>query len=70
MSRVQLPRPVILVPLGPVRVIAQWQLGPGIVIVEIRDHIVYNIVICIEPDWILETWPPIYRGHERSSRDK
>jgi hypothetical protein len=21
-----------------------------------------NIVICIEPDRILETWPPIYRG--------
>jgi hypothetical protein len=22
----------------------------------------FDIVICIEPDRILETWPPIYRG--------
>jgi hypothetical protein len=29
-----------------------------------------NIVICIEPDWFLETWPPIYRGPERMVRDK
>jgi hypothetical protein len=29
-----------------------------------------NIVICIEPDQILETWPPIYRGQERPARDK
>jgi hypothetical protein len=29
-----------------------------------------NIVICIEPDRILETWPPIYRGQERLARDR
>jgi hypothetical protein len=39
-----------------------WKLGPNIIIVKIRDHIVNNVVICIEPDQIFETWPPIYRG--------
>jgi hypothetical protein len=29
-----------------------------------------DIVICIEPDRILETWPPIYRGQERPARDR
>jgi hypothetical protein len=29
-----------------------------------------DIVICVEPDWILEIWPTIYRGHERPARDK
>jgi hypothetical protein len=29
-----------------------------------------NIVICIEPDRFLETWPPIYRGQERPARDR
>jgi hypothetical protein len=47
-----------------------WKLGPSIVIVEIRDHIVIRIVICIEPDRFFETWPPIYRGQERPARDK
>jgi hypothetical protein len=32
-----------------------WKLGPGIVIVKIRDHVVYSIVIYIEPDRIFET---------------
>jgi hypothetical protein len=27
-------------------------------------------VIYIEPDPILETWPPIYRGQERPARDR
>jgi hypothetical protein len=43
-----------------------WKLGPSIVIVEIRDH----IVICIEPDRFFETWPPIYRGQKRLARDR
>jgi hypothetical protein len=29
-----------------------------------------DIVICIEPDRFLETWPPIYRGQERTVRDR
>jgi hypothetical protein len=29
-----------------------------------------DIVICIGPDRILETWPPIYRGQERMVRDR
>jgi hypothetical protein len=28
-----------------------------------------DTIICIEPDRILETWPPIYRGQERPARD-
>jgi hypothetical protein len=47
-----------------------WKLGLGIVIVEIKDHDISNIVICIEPDWIFEIWPPIYRGQERPARDR
>jgi hypothetical protein len=29
-----------------------------------------DVVICIEPDRFLETWPPIYRGQERPIRDR
>jgi hypothetical protein len=29
-----------------------------------------DIVILVEPDRILETWPPIYRGQERPTRDR
>jgi hypothetical protein len=29
-----------------------------------------DIVICIGPLPILETWPPIYRGQERRKRDR
>jgi hypothetical protein len=29
-----------------------------------------NIVMHIEPDRILETWPPIYRGQERPDRER
>jgi hypothetical protein len=29
-----------------------------------------DIVICIELDQIFETWPPIYRGQERTVRDR
>jgi hypothetical protein len=47
-----------------------WKLGPDIVIVKIRDHIINSIVICIKPDRICETWPPIYRGQERPARDR
>jgi hypothetical protein len=46
------------------------KLGPSIVIVEIRDHIVIRIVICIESDRIFKTWPPIYRGQKRPVRDR
>jgi hypothetical protein len=47
-----------------------WKLGPSIVIVEIQDHIVIRIVICIGPNRFFETWPPIYRGQERPARDR
>jgi hypothetical protein len=70
LTRVYLPRLAILVPLGPARVIVQWELGPSITIVEIWDYIVCSIVICIEPNRILETWPPIYRGQERPAKDR
>jgi hypothetical protein len=42
LTRVYLPRPVILVPLGHVRLIVQWELGPSIAIVKIRDYIIYK----------------------------
>jgi hypothetical protein len=29
-----------------------------------------DIVICVGPLLILETWPPIYRGQERMVRDR
>jgi hypothetical protein len=29
-----------------------------------------DIVICVGPLPILETWPPIYRGQERTKRDR
>jgi hypothetical protein len=29
-----------------------------------------DVVICIEPDRFLETWPHIYRGQERTVRDR
>jgi hypothetical protein len=29
-----------------------------------------DVVMCIEPDRFLETWPPIYRGQERTVRDR
>jgi hypothetical protein len=29
-----------------------------------------DTIICIEPDQLLETWPPIYRGQERPAGDK
>jgi hypothetical protein len=29
-----------------------------------------DIVICVGSLPILETWPPIYRGHERMVRDR
>jgi hypothetical protein len=29
-----------------------------------------DVVIYIEPDRFLETWPPIYRGQERTVRDR
>jgi hypothetical protein len=29
-----------------------------------------DIVICVEPLPILETWPPIYRGQEKTVRDR
>jgi hypothetical protein len=29
-----------------------------------------DIVICIGPLPILETWPPIYRGQERAVKDR
>jgi hypothetical protein len=29
-----------------------------------------DVIICIEPDLFLETWPPIYRGQERTVRDR
>jgi hypothetical protein len=28
-----------------------------------------DVVICTEPDRFLETWPPIYRGRERTVKD-
>jgi hypothetical protein len=45
-----------------------WNLGASIVIIEIWDHIVTRIVICIKPGQFLETWPPINRGQERPAR--
>jgi hypothetical protein len=45
-----------------------WKLGPSIVIVEIWDHTVTRIVICIEPDRFLRTWPPINMDQERPTR--
>jgi hypothetical protein len=45
-----------------------WKLGPSIVLVKIRDHIVIRIVICIEPDRFLETWPPIPAYSQRRAK--
>jgi hypothetical protein len=41
-----------------------WKLSLSIIIVKIRDCVVTRIVICVEPDRFLETWPPI-KGSRR-----
>jgi hypothetical protein len=63
-----------LVPLMSVRVEGHRNIGltvqdrgRSIVVVKYKNYIVncHVKLICIKPDQILETWPPINRGQER-----
>jgi hypothetical protein len=40
------------------------KIGPIVILVEYEFLPYVDIVICIRPYPILETWPPIYRGQE------